>query len=214
MTHAEINSAVRKLAYLKTPDKVRAGIRNTYGFSVPVERVERALKLISEQRPVRNVQLEPLESDAFDYDYRISPNSRVQIVEPVKPRTTPVFKPRAPLPATVPAETINPYEGPFQFKRLAASIARQMRVPTEDVLGPHRARKFMLARFVLTKLAIEQGMSCVQIGMKMGGRDHTTILNQRDKFDAYAAMYPQVRAVYERHVAMRDAAKAARGGGK
>jgi hypothetical protein len=41
----------------------------------------------------------------------------------------------------------------------------------------------------------------------MGGRDHSTIMHQRDKFDAYAALYPQVRASYERHVALRDAAK-------
>jgi hypothetical protein len=208
VTHAEINSAVRALAYLKTPDKVRAGIRNTYGFEVPVERVARALSTISEKRPVRNIQLEPLASDAFDYDYRVNPNVRPQIIEPIKPRTAPVFKQREPLPAEVPAPSpTNPYEGPFEFKRLVASIGTDFSVTADEIIGKGRFRKLILPRLVLTKLCLERGMSLIQIGRRMGGRDHTTILHQRDIFDAYAARYPQVRASYVRHVALREEAR-------
>jgi hypothetical protein len=208
VTHAEINSAVRALAYLKTPDKVRAGIRNTYGFEVPVDRVARALSTISEKRPVRNIQLEPLASDAFDYDYRVNPNVRPQIIEPIKPRTTSVFKQREPLPAEVPAPSpTNPYEGPFEFKRLAASIGTDFSVTADEIIGKARFRRMILPRLVLTKLCLERGMSLTQIGRRMGRRDHTTILHQRDIFDAYAALYPQVRASYVRHVALREEAR-------
>jgi hypothetical protein len=81
------------------------------------------------------------------------------------------------------------------------------------VIGANRARKFILPRLVVTKLCIERGMSCAGIGRKMGGRDHRTILHQRDIFDAYAALYPKVRACYDRHVALREAARITREGG-
>lgn len=213
MTHAEINNAVRKLAYLKTPDKVRAGVRNMYGVSVSLERVERILSALDKARTVRGANDEPLDDDAFDYDYRINPNSRAPRVIQVTPRTGPVFKQREPLPEKVPVSTPNPFTGPFEFKRLAASIGQDFRVTADDIIGPKRFRTLILPRLVLTKLCIERGMSCKQIGRKMGGRDHSTILHQRDKFDAYAALYPAIAASYARHVALREEANAARESG-
>jgi hypothetical protein len=208
MMTTEITRAVRALAYLKTPDRVRAGIRNTYGFNVPLVRIDRILRE-SEGRPPAKIP-EPLPSDAFDYDVRFNRSGIRKVVEPVKPRTKPVFKTREPLPKVVPAPSINPFEGPFQFKVLAASIGRDFKATAADIIGPKRFRRLILPRLVLTKLCIEHGMSCSQIGRKMGGRDHSTILHQRDKFDAYAALYPEVRACYERHVKLRDEALAKR----
>lgn len=212
MTHAEINNAVRALAYLKTPDRVRAGVRNTYGYSVPVERVARILNVIQSEGRIREAA-DPLPSDAFDYDYRLHPNAMRPNVTPAKPVhvfTRPAFKKREPLPDKVPAPTPNPFVGLFEFKRLAASIGQDFYVTADDIIGKARFRKLILPRLVLTKLCIERGMSCKQIGRKMGGRDHTTILHQRDIFDAYARLYPEVAASYARHVALREEAAAAR----
>lgn len=206
-TQAQVNNAIRAMAYLKTPDKVRAGVRNAYGYCVTVERVERILREIAPKRVFGASIGEPRDCDAFDYDYRVNPNSRVQVVETIKPRAA-VFKRREPLPVKVPAPSANPFEGPFSIKRLAASIGTDMGLDPSDILGPKRARKFILARIVLTKLCIEQGIPCAAIGRKMGGRDHSTILHQRDIFEPYAALYPPVRACYERHVAMRAEAQA------
>ncbi len=212
MTHADINNAVRALKYLGMPDKVRAGVRNAYGYSVPVERVARILKSIGDKRPVRPAGDEPLPSDAYDYDYRVHPNARPQAVEvrPVHTFNRPAFKKRELLPEKVPAPSPNPFIGLFQFKALAASIAEDFGVTAEAVLGKGRFRKLILPRLVLTKLCLERGMSSCQIARKMGGRDHTTILNQRDKFDAYARLYPEVARSYARHVALREEAEKAR----
>lgn len=211
MTHSEINSAVRSLAYLKTPDKVRAGIRNTYGVSVPLDRVARILNVIQAEGSHRARIAEPKESDAWHFDVRVNPNKRPLIIKPVAKRDRPGLRQREPLPKVVPPELSNPFVGPFQFKVLARSIAEDFDTTATDIIGKARFRRLILPRLVLTKLCIEQGMSCVQIGKKMGGRDHSTILHQRDIFDAYASLYPQVRVSYDRHVALREEARAARG---
>ena len=207
MTYAEINNAVRSLAYLKTPDRVKAGIRNTYGYTVPVERVARILSVIQSEGTHRAKVAEPKESDAWDYDVRVQPNVRPIIVDPVNVPAKPRFHDRAPLPKTLPAITRNPYTGPFEFKRLVASVAADFGITLKDVIGKGRARRFLLARLVVTKLCIEQGMSCANIGRRMGDRDHSTILHQRDVFEHYAKMYSIVQDSYERHVELRREAK-------
>lgn len=211
MTAADINRAIRSLAYLKTPDRVRAGIRNTYGYSVPIDRVQRVLNVIQAEGSHRAKVPEPLDSDAWDFDVRYSANSRVQLVDRIRTPERPMLRQREPLPAKVPPQTPNPYQGPFMFRHLVASVAADFGIEPERVLGKGRIRKLILARVVVTKLCIEQGMSCANIGRKMGDRDHSTILNQRDVFDAYAAMYSAVLQSYQRHVALRDEARDARG---
>lgn len=210
MTQAEINSAVRALKYLGTPDKVRTGIVNTYGFDVPIDRVARVLKAIQKEGSHRAKIAEPLDNDAWDFDVRVHHNSRVQLVEPIRVPERPMLRQREPLPTHVPAPTANPFEGPFQLKVLAASVGADFGVTAADIIGKNRARKFILPRVVVVKLCIEQGMSCAGIGRKMSGRDHSTILHSRDIFEPYAALYPTMRASYERHVALRAEARAVR----
>jgi ATPase involved in DNA replication initiation len=210
MTYAEINNAVRQLSYLKTPDKVRVGIVNTYGVTVPLDRVARILRVIQAEGSHRAQIAEPKESDAWDFDVRINPNKRPVIIKPVAKRERPAMRQREPLPKHVPAPSPNPFIGPFQFKLLARSIAEDFDTSAADICSAARFRHLFLPRLVLTKLCLEQGMSTVGIGRKMGGRDHSTILHQRDKFDAYAALYPAMRMSYDRHVALRAEALAAR----
>ena len=207
MTQAEINKAVRSLAYLQSPDRVRAGVANTYGVRVPIERVARILSVVQAEGSHRTKVAEPKPNDAYDFDVRVSRNSRVQRVEPIAKRDKPALRERAPLPVAVPKATVNPYTGPFSVRRLAASIGADFGLTADDVLGPCRKRTFILPRLVLTKLCIEHGLSCSQIGRKMGGRDHSTILHQRDVFEPYRAKYPMIGRCYDRHVALRAAAK-------
>jgi len=214
MTQADINKAIRALAYLKTPDRVRAGVRNTYGVSVPLDRVQRVLSTIQTEGTHKAKVGEPTEADGWHFDARVNYKCRPVIVAPIVQRDRPALRIKEPLPATVPAPTPNPFTGPFQFKLLAASIASDFDTTADEIIGPSRFRSLILPRLVLTKLCIERGMSCAQIGRKMGGRDHSTILNQRDKFEPYAALYPTIRESYARHVALRAEAMAARESGE
>jgi hypothetical protein len=211
MRQADINRAIRSLAYLKTPDRVRAGVRNTYGIAVPLDRVALVLGTMNAERSNRAKEQEPTEADGWDFDVRVNPNVRPLIARPVAKRDRPALRAKEPLPAHVPAPSPNPFVGPFQLKVLAASIAQDFDTTAADILGKARFRRLILPRLVLTKLCIEQGMSCAQIGRKMGGRDHSTILHQRDMFEPYSALYPEIVASYRRHVALRDEA---RGGGQ
>jgi len=210
MTGADIQSAIRSLAYLRTPDKVRAGLANTYGVKLPIERVQSALSVIHAEGSHYAKVAEPKESDAWDYDFRFHRNSRPQAKPQIVKPERPALRQREPLPKSVPAPSPNPFVGAFMFKALAASIASDFGTTVDDICGGARFRRLILPRIVLTKLCLEQGMSSKAIGRKMGGRDHTTILNQRDSFHAYAKKYPAIRESYERHAALRDEARAIR----
>ena len=210
MNYADINSAIRSLSYLKAPDKVRAAMANTYGVRLPLDRVERTLSVIQAEGSHYAKVPEPKESDVWDYDFRIHRNSRPQVQAPIVRPEKPALRERVPLPKSVPPPSPNPFVGAFMFKALVASIASDFGTTADDICGPARFRRLILPRIVLTKLCLEQGMSSKAIGRKMGGRDHTTILNQRDSFHAYAKKYPAIRESYERHAALRDEARAIR----
>lgn len=208
MTQGQINNAIRSLAYLKNPDAVRAGVRNTYGYNVKVERVERILSVLQSEGARMMKVPEPKACDAFDYDYRLPSNPWLEIVRDTAPEAAP--EPAITQPVIHPELSENPYAGPFVFKQLTESVAKEMYVRAADILGPNRARHLILARAILSMLCLKQGMSCKLIGRRMGGRDHSTIINHRKAFPKYAAEYPEVLACYEKHLAWRDEVIAAR----
>lgn len=207
MNCVPIETAVRALAYLKTPDRVQAGVRNTYGVTVPLDRIGRILAKMPKREPGGAIG-EPTERDGWHYDLRRNRYEPVEVPPAPKPVIRAVFKKREPMLVAVPAPSPrNPYVGPFEFNVLAASVGRDFGVSAAEIIGKGRFRKLMLPRLVLTKLCLERGMSCSNIARRMGGRDHTTIMHQRDIFDVYAVRYPAIGRSYLRHVQLREEAR-------
>ena len=61
-------------------------------------------------------------------------------------------------------------------------VARAFNIKTEQILGRNRSRNFALPRHVAMYLMREDAnISLPQIGEKMGGRDHTTVMHACDK---------------------------------
>lgn len=64
-------------------------------------------------------------------------------------------------------------------------VADAYRVKVDDILGDSRQRKFVIPRHHAIWIMCQQAhLSTPRIGQFMGGRDHTTIMNGRDRHQA------------------------------
>jgi chromosomal replication initiation ATPase DnaA len=69
-----------------------------------------------------------------------------------------------------------------KFPQLLDVVSKFYSVHTIHILSQQRAGRIIRPRHVVMYLATElTGLSLVQIGKRMGGRDHTTIINGRDR---------------------------------
>lgn len=83
-----------------------------------------------------------------------------------------------------------------KFPQLLDVVSKFYSVHTIHIISQQRSGRIMRPRHVVMYLATElTGLSLVQIGKRMGGRDHTTIINGRDKIAGLlAAGDPQLIA--------------------
>ena len=77
---------------------------------------------------------------------------------------------------------------PEHWKHIVGEVSEFFRVPVDQICGPHRYKHIVLARQVaMWRLCYETGMSLPQVGLKLGGKDHTTVLHARNKIDRLVA---------------------------
>ena len=75
-----------------------------------------------------------------------------------------------------------PLRESIQPEQVVQLVARVFNIKTEQILGRNRSRNFALPRHVAMYLMREDGnISLPQIGEKMGGRDHTTVMHACDR---------------------------------
>jgi chromosomal replication initiator protein len=75
-----------------------------------------------------------------------------------------------------------PLRDTIQPEQVLQSVARTFNIKTEHILGRNRSRNYALPRHVAMYLMREDAnISLPQIGEKMGGRDHTTVMHACDK---------------------------------
>ena len=64
------------------------------------------------------------------------------------------------------------------FHRIIKKLARAHGLSVDDITGPSRMKHIIPARQeAMYRAAVELGMSYNQIGMSLGGRDHSTIIH-------------------------------------
>ncbi len=69
--------------------------------------------------------------------------------------------------------------------RILRAVSDEFDMPVSEFTGDKRDPKFTLARYVAIGLFLQlTNMSLPAIGRRLGNRDHTTILNGRNRFDA------------------------------
>lgn len=64
---------------------------------------------------------------------------------------------------------------PVPSAAVLAAVAGYLDVTVEDLVSPSRRKRVVRARHVAAWLLYEQGLSQSEVGVVLGGRDHTTI---------------------------------------
>lgn len=100
-------------------------------------------------------------------------------------------------------ESRSAFDAPFMpmFQRILRVIADEFHVSIPDMLSPCRDKEFSIPRFVVIGLISDlTRMSLPAIGRRLGGRDHSTIVNGRDRIktllesEAFRNRYDQIKA--------------------
>lgn len=74
-----------------------------------------------------------------------------------------------------------PFYAPITWRILRA-VAEEFGMPVSEILDRRREPKYCLPRFVAIGLMLQlTNMSLPAIGRRLGGRDHTTVLNGRNR---------------------------------
>jgi chromosomal replication initiator protein len=75
------------------------------------------------------------------------------------------------------------------------AVCQHFRVSLAELVGPGRRREIVLPRQIAMYLLREElGLSLVEIGQRLGGRDHTTVLHGVDKVEEQLRSDEQLRA--------------------
>lgn len=98
-----------------------------------------------------------------------------------------------------PKRVRKPYEfdPPRRAIDIVGHVASAFGLDAEDITGKDRGAHLVDARSVVAKLLRERNHSYPQIGVVLGGRDHSTIINLIDKFDIYERRNPLVGMAFE-----------------
>jgi hypothetical protein len=187
---------IRELAYLRTPDRIRAALINTVGHAPPLAVIERELSAILQPRPDGYGDVgEPTEGDGLYYAPRRNPH----YVAAGHTTLAANFK------ASRPAEKPRVYKTPPNYsptvasERLVEQVCEMMGLDPARMMGPTRVRVYVYARAIVAKLLKERNpsvYSCPRIAACIGRKDHSTVLNLLSQFETYLRV-PIVRETYE-----------------
>ena len=112
-----------------------------------------------------------------------APRAPVKPIRYIPPPITPplpLVGPSEPIPATVPV-----------WRRVLIEVARKHGLAVADLTGPRRARKIVAARQeAYYRMRTETMLSLLQIGQRLGGKDHTTVLYGIRRYEAITGGAP------------------------
>lgn len=90
-----------------------------------------------------------------------------------------------------------------RFRRIVSVVSANTGIPASDIVGPRRLVPLIMPRHLVCYMARRiTRLSSPQIGRKMGGRDHKTILYAIDKVERMASADPDLRARIETLIAV------------
>ena len=87
---------------------------------------------------------------------------------------------------------------PVLASEIIAAVAAELRTSPDLITSASRFSQDVRARACVVQIFRARGMSFPWIGARLGGRDHTTIMNAFDKFEGYAVKMPALRGVVHR----------------
>ena len=99
-----------------------------------------------------------------------------------QPLTLPVVSKELPAPAS----------NQTSMDRIVEMVAARRRLSPKMVAGPSRVANVVRARHLAMYLGRQLGLTLVEIGKHLGGRDHTTVMHGYGKIEAAVASDPQL----------------------
>jgi hypothetical protein len=87
-------------------------------------------------------------------------------------------------------------------KEMARIVAPVCGAPARAILSESRYRPAVLGRMAIARALRDRGLSMPTIARTLGRADHTTVLNNLNRFDDYLRHYPQLQRAYD---AIKDA---------
>lgn len=179
-----------RLHYLKTPERIRAAVLRDYGHAPSLEWIADSLtyRELRERREYRDFE-------AWE------PKTRAKAPEPAP---KPVMVRPRPEVAKIRTLPENPFIGRISTgARIIASVAEDFKTTPADLTGPARWKDYTAARAVVVRLLRDfTDKSYPEIGIIIGGRDHSTVINSNRKFDFYCKRTPVAKESYWRHLVM------------
>ena len=78
---------------------------------------------------------------------------------------------------------------------LIRTVEQMLALPEGSITGPRRLDHYVRARGLVATMLRERGLSYPQIGGKLGGRDHSTVIFAVRRYPDYAAVDPNLERV-------------------
>jgi chromosomal replication initiator protein len=94
--------------------------------------------------------------------------------------------------AKVRNEMPEPTAGQPPMARIVELVAARCQLPPKALTGPSRVANVAHARHLAMYLARQAGLTLVEIGHNLGGRDHTTVMHACGKIEAAIAADPRL----------------------
>ena len=96
--------------------------------------------------------------------------------------------------------TLTPDHTPITW-RIFRAVSEEFAMPVSEIIGQSRDMKYTLPRYVIMGLMLEMtNISMPGIGRRLGGRDHTTVINGRNrinellKSESFRNRFDQIKA--------------------
>lgn len=180
--------------YINSPSTIRARVLDRFGHAPSIEDCRRLREARQADRADYRRHWDNLGHRALDQrDFQVKTFVQKSSLTPAQTRIT--SEVHEELPVSAPVKTPSPAILPTE---IIAAIARDFDLIASDITGPSRKRYIVKARQTAAHVLRERGNSFPNIGTRLGGRDHTTILHACTIFRESAT--PAMRAIAERYI--------------
>ena len=212
-----IETRIKRLAYLKHPDRIRTAILNETGKDTPLAKIERVLE---PKEPVYKCEVgEPTAEDGIDFaprskpyrHFAVSPAARCKSkvdqadIDAIKRAAK-----RIPDKQEQIARANQDYNDALtsakaeagylpESRQIAFDVAYEMGLEYKKIFAHSRKQPYVEARAIVYKLLRERDLkrySYPAIARICGKRDHSTIIHSIREFETFCRRNPKVREVY------------------
>ncbi len=200
---------IEDLAYLKTPDSVRAALINTTGSAPSIDVIRRKLSVINARGTYYRPVGEPTASDAKAY----TPQGMIDLEDVARRElrkqaerddlatwASAIPDKEEPRPKIVRKHRKPNHTATDYSRKLIDYVCQEMSVSTREWNRGRRAKRATAASSLVARILKERSKSYSykKIAHCIDRHDHSTVMYLMDQFDVLAKQFPEMMEIYER----------------